>query len=103
MSAQKDAGRGAEACEAFDSSIYGVTFEEAREAYGSRKWWVSFFVRPCCPPPGASLAKKQLDEQRAMVNAREDFTEAQKAELVALINDGEAWYRSTPYWHKGGE
>lgn len=92
---------GTDACEAAGSAIYDVAFEEAKESYGSRKFWVSFFVRPCCPPPGAKIASRQLDMQRAMVNAREDFTAEQKAELISLIDEGEAWYRSTPYWHKG--
>lgn len=101
MTDGKPESRVANACEAFDASIYNVTFDEARASYGDRKFWVSFFVRPCCPPPGAETAKKQLDAQRAMVRAREDFTDEQKSELIALIDEGEAWYKSTPYWHKG--
>lgn len=75
-----------------------VSFEKAREAYADRKFWVSFFIRPCCPPPDGKTAAKHLEEQREMVRARADFSDEQKAELVALIDEGEAWYRSTPYW-----
>lgn len=75
-----------------------VPFEKAREAYADRKFWVSFFIRPCCPPPGGKTAAKHLEEQREMVRARADFDDAQKAELISLIDEGEAWYRSTPYW-----
>lgn len=78
-----------------------VTYEEAAESYGDRKFWVSFFVRPCCPPPGGAMAKKQLDIQRDMVRERADFTDEQKQHLLSLIDEGEAWYRSTPYWAKG--
>lgn len=78
-----------------------VTYEEAVEAYGDRKFWVSFFVRPCCPPPSGEVAKAQLEKQREMVRERDDFTDEQKSHLISLIDEGEAWYRSTPYWHKG--
>lgn len=78
-----------------------VSFEEAKASFGDRKFWVSFFVRPCCPPPPGEQAKRALDAQRDMVRAREDFTDDQKAELIALIDEGEAWYRTTPYWSKG--
>lgn len=84
-----------------DGTAKEVTFEEALEAFNSRKFWISFFVRPCCPPPGQRLALHQLDHQRDLVNAREDFTDDQKAQLLAAIDGGEAWYRTTPYWAKG--
>lgn len=88
-------------CPAPGQEVADVSFEEARNAYADRKFWVSFFVRPCCPPPKSTLAKKQLDAQRDLVRTRADFTDSQKAELISLIDDGEAWYRSTPYWSKG--
>lgn len=47
------------------------------------------------------MAKKQLDIQRDMVRERADFTDEQKQHLLSLIDEGEAWYRSTPYWAKG--
>lgn len=78
-----------------------VTYEEAVEAYGDRKWWVSFFVRPCCPPPNGATAKKQLDIQRDMVRNHSDYSEEQKCHLLSLIDEGEAWYKGTPYWYKG--
>lgn len=87
-------------CEAPGKDVVEASFDEALEAYGSRKFWVSFFVRPCCPPPPSETAKKQLENQRELVRAREDFTAEQKEQLIALIDDGEAWYRSTPYWNK---
>ncbi len=92
---------GNDLCAVVDDSMADVTFEQAREGYGDRKFWVSFFVRPCCPPPAGELAAKQVEAQRELVRARADFTEDQKAELIALIDAGEAWYRGTPYWSKG--
>ena len=76
----------ADACAVPAAPASDVPFEKAREAYADRKFWVSFFIRPC------------LEEQREMVRARADFDDAQKAELISLIDEGEAWYRSTPYW-----
>ena len=52
----------------------------------------------CAVPAGGKTAAKHLEEQREMVRARADFDDAQKAELISLIDEGEAWYRSTPYW-----
>lgn len=91
----------APACEVQAYDIDGVSYEKAVESFGDRKFWVSFFVRPCCPPPGAKTAMRQLDLQRDMVRARTDFSDDQKDHLLSLIDEGEAWYRSTPYWSKG--
>ncbi len=88
----------ADACAVSVAPAGDVSFEKAREAYADRKFWVSFFIRPCCPPPGGKTAAKHLEEQREMVRARDDFSDEQKAELISLIDEGEAWYRSTPYW-----
>lgn len=88
-------------CIIVDTTMADVTFEQAREGYGDRKFWVSFFVRPCCPPPAGELAAKQVEAQRQLVRDRADFTDDQKAELIALIDAGEAWYKTTPYWSKG--
>ena len=57
-------------------AVPDVPFEKAREAYADRKFWVSFFIRPCCPPPGGKTAAKHLEEQREMVRARADFSGA---------------------------
>lgn len=90
-----------EACAAPDASVAEVSFEQARDAYADRKFWVSFFIRPCCPPPPGATAAKQIENQRALVRAREEFTDEQKSELIALIDAGEDWYRRTPYWSRG--
>ncbi len=95
------ADRTALSCAGPDGLSSDIPFEEARDAFSSQKFWVSFFVRPCCPPPAASLARQQLDIQRDLVRAREDFTEDQKQVLLDLIDKGEAWYKTTPYWGKG--
>ena len=87
-------------CGPQDSQDQSVSFEDAMAAYADQKYWVSFFIRPCCPAPNGETAKKQLDKQRDMVRAREDFTEEQKTQLLACIDEGEAWYRKTPYWGK---
>lgn len=93
--------RQATACAAPESLGADVTFEQAREAYSKRSFWISFFVRPCCPPPAGDLAARAIEGQRELVRARNDFTDEQKSQLIALIDEGEAWYRTTPYWSKG--
>lgn len=90
-----------DACKVIDSSLAQVPFEKARDEYAKRSFWVSFFVRPCCPPPAGDLAAKQVEAQRQLVRDRADFTDDQKAQLIELIDKGEAWYKTTPYWSKG--
>ena len=58
---------------------------------------VWFFVRPCCPPPSAHVAANRIDELRDQVREREDFTEEQKAQLLELIDQREAWYEKSPF------
>ena len=91
------------ACEIEDAKVSAVSFEQAEQSFASRKFWISFFVRPCCPPPAGTQAKMQLDKQRELVMQRTDFTPEQQKRLLELIDEGEAWYRSTPYWRKGSE
>lgn len=90
-----------ETCELPNAVAGDVTFEKARDAYAKRSWWVSFFIRPCCPAPGADVASRQIERQRKLVREREDFTDEQKSELIRLIDEGERWYLSTPYGAKG--
>lgn len=87
-----------DACDIPDTGIDKVSFEKAVESFGKQSFWVSFFVRPCCPPPSATQAQMQLDKQRELVRSRADFSSEQKDELLSLIDEGENWYKSTPYW-----
>ncbi len=82
------------ACDIPDTGIAEVSYEEAVESFGKQSFW----VRPCCPPPSGTQAKMQLDKQRDLVRERADFTPEQKDKLLSLIDEGETWYRSTPYW-----
>lgn len=68
------------------------SFDELKEAMASNLYWVRFFARPCCPAPDAEGACKMLDHLKADVEARNDFTAAQKAEIEAVIEERKGWY-----------
>lgn len=87
-------------CEVPESDPVGHSdaFEDVLAGMQSQKYWINFFVRPCCPPPGARQAQTLLDKRRAEVSGHPTYTDEQKAQLLQLIDEGEAWYKSTPFY-----
>lgn len=77
-----------------------ASFEEISNAMQTEKYWINFFVRPCCPPPSYEEAVSRLDKRRAEIEAREDFSDEQKAQLLAIVDERQQWYGSTPFSHK---
>lgn len=75
-------------------------FDNVYEAMQTDKYWINFFVRPCCPPPGLEAAVKQLDKRREEVRAHADYTNAQKEQLLAIIDERQEWYAKSPFAHK---
>lgn len=75
-------------------------FEDVYEAMQTDKYWINFFVRPCCPPPGMETAIKQLDKRREEVRAHADYTDDQKTQLLAIIDERQDWYAQSPFAHK---
>lgn len=75
----------------------GETFDEVCEAMQTDKYWINFFVRPCCPPPSAEQARANLDKRRDEVREHPAFSDAQKEQLLAIIDEREAWYASSPF------
>ena len=77
--------------------------DEILAAMRTQNWWLKFFVRPCCPPPGARQAKAKLDKLRQELSASSKFDQAQKDELRLIIDERENWYLHTPFCYKGKE
>ena len=55
-------------------------------------YWVRFFARPCCPAPDAEGATKMLERLKRDVYTNEGFTEGQKAQIAAIIDERNEWY-----------
>ena len=74
------------------STVGGATFEELQQEMQSDLYWVRFFARPCCPAPDAEGATKMLARLKREVDARDDFSDAEKEALCAIIDERDAWY-----------
>lgn len=72
-------------------------FEDVFKAMQTDKYWINFFVRPCCPPPSAEQAKSYIDKRRHEVESNSAFTADQKSKLLEVIDSREKWYLSSPF------
>ena len=79
-----------DACGA-DGVFGSALFEELRDEMQADLYWVRFFARPCCPAPDAEGATKMLERLKRDVYANEGFTEGQKAQLAAIIDERNEW------------
>lgn len=75
------------------------SFEGLMEAFGSQNYWVRFFMRPCCPPPGEASARNQIDHLKADISMRTDLSEEQKNSLMTVADERLAWYLTLPVRH----
>lgn len=75
------------------------SYEDLKEAMQAQTYWVRFFMRPCCPPPGESTARSLVEHLKLDIDARADFTEAQRADLKEIIDDRLEWYLTLPVRH----
>ena len=69
-------------------SVYDQLVNEMQ----SDSYWIRFFVRPCCPAPNLEGACSMLDHLKSDVDARDDFTDEQKATLHEIIESRKEWY-----------
>ena len=76
------------------------TSDEILAAMDTRNWWLKFFIRPCCPPPGAHQAQAKCAKLLEEVQVSEKFSAEQKVELVEIIKKWEQWYLKTPFCNK---
>lgn len=56
-------------------------------------------MRPCCPPPGESTARNLIGRLKGDLDARADFTDEQRAELKAIVDERLEWYLKLPVKH----
>ena len=56
------------------------------------KYWIRFFVRPCCPAPSLEGACEMLDKLKGEVMEHESFTDEEKEQLAASIESRKEWY-----------
>ena len=78
-----------------DGHTEGAQYEELAEAMGDDLYWVRFFARPCCPAPDLEGAGQMLDRLAGEVDARDDFSPAQKLALRDIIESRKAWYATS--------
>ena len=74
------------------AEVRECTFEELFEAMQPDKYWYKFFVRPCCPAPGKSTATAHCERLKGDLEARKDFTDEQRAQIAAIIDQRLEWY-----------
>lgn len=72
-------------------------FEDVLAAMQTDKYWINFFVRPCCPPPASDQAEKMLEKRREEIRQRADYTDDQKSELLTIVDAREKWYKASPF------
>lgn len=75
------------------------SYESIKEGMSTQNYWVRFFMRPCCPPPGPDAARFQIDHLKESLDAREDLTEEQREELKAIAEERLDWYLTLPVRH----
>ena len=68
------------------------SFEELKEAMAAQKYWLRFFIRPCCPAPGMHAAAQRIEHLKSDIDAREDMTPQQRDELKAICDERLQWY-----------
>lgn len=71
------------------------SFEDIYNAMQEDKYWIRFFVRPCCPAPNLEVAIKRLDLLKKEVNKCSDFTAEQKNQIAQIIESRTEWYPSS--------
>ena len=71
-------------------------YDGLMEAFRTQNYWVKFFMRPCCPPPGESTARNLIDHLKTDIDARDDFSEGEKGALKAIADERLAWYLALP-------
>lgn len=75
------------------------SYEDLRDAMQAQTYWVRFFMRPCCPPPGEDTARALIARLKDEIDERADMTDEQRADLKSIIDGRLDWYLSLPVRH----
>ena len=62
------------------------SYEDLRDAMQAQTYWVRFFMRPCCPPPGEDAARSLVERLKGEIDERSDMSEEQRADLKSIID-----------------
>lgn len=84
-----------ESCEipSVDWSALDGSFEEVKQRLSAHATWVRFFgVRPCCPAPGAKVARSHIAELKERIAQKPELNEEERQELSAMADDRLVWY-----------
>ncbi|NGM18334.1 hypothetical protein GMI70_10100 [Eggerthellaceae bacterium zg-893] len=84
------------ACET-NMGTFEDTFDAILSAWQKDKYWISFFVRPCCPPPSEEVALGYLEKLRAEIRSNAVFSDDEKQQLLEIVDDRETWYKNSPF------
>lgn len=74
-------------------------FEDLLDSFNSQSYWVRFFMRPCCPPPGEATARDQIDHLKSDIDSRQDLPKGQRDMLKHIADDRLEWYLKLPVRH----
>ncbi len=75
------------------------SYEDLRDAMQSQTYWIRFFMRPCCPPPGEDTARALVERLKGEIDERSDMSVEQRADLKSIIDGRLEWYLSLSVRH----
>ena len=75
------------------------TFENLMQAFDSQNYWVRFFMRPCCPPPGETTARNQIEHLKSDIDLRLDLSDSQRSDLKGIADERLKWSLTLPVRH----
>ncbi len=91
-----------QSCAVPESDFEG-TFDEIKQAMSTDKYWMNFFVRPCCPPPSVEQATHMLNKRREEIQGRSDFSADERAQLLGIVDEREMWYVKSPFYRSNAQ
>ena len=68
------------------------SYNDLLEAMGTQQYWVRFFMRPCCPPPGEDTARNLIEHLKTDIDACGNFSPEERTSLQEAIDSGLDWY-----------
>lgn len=75
---------------------FDESYEGLMDAFETQNYWVKFFMRPCCPPPGEETARSLIEHLKSDIDAKDNFTDGQKSTLKSIADEKLEWYLTLP-------